>query len=105
MKSQKRKWMTMTNYHDKIKQMLEEVPERHAKITKRAMELAKEVESEMTRASEPYVNTKPTVEDRDEIREAVINGDPDAAKKALFVVERFWNEIERLRSIIQKQIY
>lgn len=53
----------------------------------------------------PYVNTKPTVEDRDEIREAVISGDPDAAKKALFVVERFWNEIENLRSIIAKKIY
>jgi hypothetical protein len=60
---------------------------------------------EMTRVNEPYEDTKPTKEDVESIREAVVNNESDADKQALFVVERLWNEVERLRSIIEKQIY
>jgi hypothetical protein len=57
----------------------------------------------MTKKNEPYVNTKPTQEDVEQIR-YLLRGSIEG-REAEKKLDRLWQEIERLRSIIEKQIY
>jgi len=93
------------SYHDEILKALEEIDMKvkHGAELPDAPEWAK-----ANKANASYVNTKPTEEDVDDIikwidNHEALSGSYESEMK--LKVERLWQEIEDLRSILEKQIY
>ena len=80
-------------------ELLETNPYRHKKIMNRVSELIGEIE--MVKMNDEFSGTNlVTQEEVDQVIKNTVYGGPYQN-----IVERMWNEIQKLRDIVDKQIY